>query len=41
MAMRPHIKMGANVMLMLYEGTEGLFLFIDDMLFQANDFLKS
>ena len=32
MEMRPHLKMGANAMLMLYEGTEGLFLFIDDML---------
>jgi hypothetical protein len=32
MAMHPHLKMGANVMRMLYEGTEGLFLFIDDML---------
>jgi hypothetical protein len=32
MAMRPHLKMGANVMLMLYKGTEGLFLFIDDMM---------
>ena len=31
MAMRPHLKMGANVMLMLYEGTEGFFLFIDDI----------
>jgi hypothetical protein len=26
------LKMGANVMLMMYEGTEGLFLFVDDML---------
>ena len=32
MAMHPHMKMGANVMMMLYKGTEGLFLFIDDML---------
>ena len=31
MEMRPHLKVGANVMLMLYEGTEGLFLCIDDI----------
>jgi hypothetical protein len=32
MAMRPHLKMGASVMLILYEGTKAFFFVIEDML---------
>ena len=31
LAMHPHLKIGDTVILMLYEGTGGIFLFIDEM----------
>jgi hypothetical protein len=31
MAMHPYWKIGDTVLLMLYQGTRGLFLFIDEM----------
>ena len=32
MEIRPQLKMGDNILLFLYEGTEGLFLFIEEVL---------
>lgn len=37
LALHPYLQIGVNVMHMLYEGTDSLFLFIDDFLHPQDD----
>ena len=37
MVIRPQLKIGDNILLMLYEGTEGLFLFIEEVFHEDHE----